>query len=688
MPEENAGVLSTPLQLARPEAEWPPVRCCPSLQAPQGPLVDFLTSGYGYDEESVGAAVRLGNEHFGRRELPRAVDFYGAAYEIGRLHFDYKPLMHDLILRRVICYSMLGDLQKALSEADLALRVIPNSAVVIMYRGLIHAKLGDADEANRNFQYAVALCRELRDLVDSLVAFFMLAQGHCDRAIQICTQVLQRQPKYAAGLLVRGDAYKFHPSGYFSRQAADDYTTLMDIDPELQPLLGDLMTPQQHARFDELVLRFHPRLKYQGPRLYTEYPMCTEMRKHRPFLVAALVFYFVGKLKTCVRSTLLVQNVERRNEELLQARAAAEQKVRNLVATQQRLAAVESSAFSEVWGPADPDHSHVRRYRRYWMERPLGFPKRPPQEDDDGSPPPPLNLDPTPEMLRQASNRSSVGMDPNGANGGDRAAEGERGEEAAWEWHALSPLTRLPPEASPATLFLGPVASPDMKSKEIRQESEELGHSAADVLLETPAVSDEPHPTAKKLSSEGRYAKRPPIQKLGTDWNDSQWLNKALELAATFSKMEGLPKDADVAQPVGKAVPQPPACNAWLRVQAAAGEDAEQQVNLADAMEKQTFDVLHDWFTPLDRIYEVCDMGPFHVEPEALVAASGMAGAPGHSYVVPRQRPRPRSATPRLNMGGGGYNVPMRTEEAMQYSDSFLKRYQGRLINTSLPPMG
>merc|ERR1719210_2782468 len=99
----------------------------------------------------------------------------------------------------------------------------------------------------------------------------------------------------------------------------------------------------------------------------------------------------MAKLKTCVRSTQLVQNVEARNEELLAARASAERKVRQLVETQQRLAAVESSSYSEVWGPADPDHVHVKKYRRYWMGRPLGFPRRPQDQED---PPPQGQLSP------------------------------------------------------------------------------------------------------------------------------------------------------------------------------------------------------------------------------------------------------------------------------------------------------
>eukprot|EP00405_Crypthecodinium_cohnii_P025934 CAMPEP_0206497832 /NCGR_PEP_ID=MMETSP0324_2-20121206/50513_1 /ASSEMBLY_ACC=CAM_ASM_000836 /TAXON_ID=2866 /ORGANISM="Crypthecodinium cohnii, Strain Seligo" /LENGTH=499 /DNA_ID=CAMNT_0053983663 /DNA_START=169 /DNA_END=1665 /DNA_ORIENTATION=- len=445
-----------------PDAEsngegWPPLRCTPSLRAPQGPLVEFLTSGYGYDSRSVAAALALGNEHFEKRELTRAINYYGAAYEIGRLHFDYKPLMHDLVLRRVICFSLAGDFQQAMKESELALQVMPNSAPALLYQGLLHSKMGQADEANAKFQGAVAVARGLRDTVDALVALLMLAQGHNDRCIQICTHTLQRCPQHTLTLLVRGDAYKFHASGYFARQAADDYTALLQVDSSLEDLLGERPSMALHTRFDELLLRFEPRVSKDGPRPYEEYPLCLMSRKHRPFLVASYVLVAVAKLKASVRSTQLVQDVSKRNAELLQARASAERKVRQLVEAQQKLATSDVSPQSEVWGPADPA-SRVRRYRRYWMEKPLGFPRR--SESSDS----------LPAAGAGAQGRSlSPGIDERGLSSMTSEAQGWRHAEAssgeplasrlahlqqAWSRPtsaAQSP--RVPAEEAPALLY-------------------------------------------------------------------------------------------------------------------------------------------------------------------------------------------------------------------------------------------
>jgi len=694
------------------QQDFPPLRCTPSLQAPQGPLVDFLTGGYGYDDQSVAAAVQQGNAHFEKRELPKALDYFGAAYEIGRLHFDYKPLMHDLVVRRILCFSMMGDLQQALHEHELALRVVPHSATALLLAGMIYSKLGDADNANQSFQRAVAQCRELRDLIDCVVATFMLAQGHCDRAIQICSQVLTRQPKYAFALLVRGDAYKFHASGYFARQAADDYTALLEIDPSLQALSGERITQQQHSRIDELVLCFHPRLKAEGPRSYDQYPMCAVYRKRRPFLVVAFVLFATAKLKTCVRSTQLVQNVQQRNEELLQARAAAERKVRQLADTQQRLASVESSSFCEVWGPADPDHVHVRKYRRYWMERPLGFPKRELGKDDS----PPGSRSPSPPKRTY-----ELPKDP--------AMFGHGGQQQPLPPPITSPgRSPLPPEHVPALLFAqpddgsgrsgGPPGASAGALRRIQVAPTEAAKSsafsgemaAADLLLASEEPSTPPHPTAQKLSTERTYLVKPPPQKLGHDWNEQQWLAKALELADAFdsgtqsrvdqklpmtlamregqtaadvaSKMlrphaeEPTPGQKNAASPVKSLPPS----LAVLRVPGPGS--ATREVNLTDAMVEFGFDAIPDWFTAVDRIYELSEMEAFRNEPESLAATPGLAGAPGYSYVVHRA---PRREREQKSPGRSAF-VPGHEVVGEPDPDEVIeRRYRDRLLAASAP---
>eukprot|EP00929_Paragymnodinium_shiwhaense_P063050 TRINITY_DN31525_c0_g1_i3.p1 TRINITY_DN31525_c0_g1~~TRINITY_DN31525_c0_g1_i3.p1 ORF type:complete len:955 (-),score=216.60 TRINITY_DN31525_c0_g1_i3:73-2937(-) len=362
-----------------------PRRCSsPSLQVSQGLLVDFLTGGYGYDQRSVKAALDLGNASFEQRQLRQAADYYAAAYELGRLVYVYPPLLHDLLLRRVLCHSMLGDLNSALREVDLAFEVLANSATAMLLKAVVLAKMQDTDNAMHWFQKAVAGAEELRDLVDCCVAFFSLEKGLVDHATGICNKVLARSPGEPLVLLLRGDSYVAHPSGYYKQEANDDYAVVLQQDRSLQLFCADPRSGAKPVvcgkdRIDELLLRFHPWLQVQGPVAYAAYPLC---RQRRPLLVAAFVLYAIGKLRSFVRSSRLVRSVWKQREELLLQRAAAERRMQQLVEAQRKVAAVES--HSQVWGPADPDHVLVRKYRRYWMERPLDFPLRGAKQLGDG----------------------------------------------------------------------------------------------------------------------------------------------------------------------------------------------------------------------------------------------------------------------------------------------------------------
>jgi len=212
---------------------------------------------------------------------------------------------------------------------------------------------------------------------------------------------------------------------------------------------------------------------------------------------------------------------------------------------------------------------------------------------------------------------------------------------------------------------------------------------AADLLLSTRAPSTPPHPCAQKLSQEAVYAERPPPQKLGANWTESQWLAKALELADTFASLghgTGAP-DPDLAPPRSpRAVPPAPFCDTKVLMRDG------KEVSLVEKLRNEELQGLPDWFTPLDRIYEVCDMGVFHVDAEPMAAERGVAGAPGYSYIVPRSTSKPRR--PRghfVGTGGGASPATMRDEQAeagFMSSEALLRRYQNRILQTTLPTAG
>ncbi|CAE7199423.1 Comt [Symbiodinium natans] len=313
--------------------EWPP-RCPLPLEAIQQLLIHYLASGRGYDDASVAAAASEGNRFFQQKDFGRALDLYGIAYEVGRLHYAYRPLLHDLLLRRILCHSLLGRFEQALQECHTAAWLIPHEATCQLLFGVIYSKLGRGEEANSSFQQAVATCWDLRDLVDCLIAFFTKQHGFMDRAIRICTQVLKRNPRYPLAMLVRGDTHKCNQASKTARHSATaDYTALLELDFSYQAILcRQAPKPANHTRADELLLSFHPFLQMQTPRPYASYALC---RRKDPLVVASLVLLAVTKLRIMSTSGKMLRSVQQAYDELLEQRAQLQRKVYGLMLTQQ-----------------------------------------------------------------------------------------------------------------------------------------------------------------------------------------------------------------------------------------------------------------------------------------------------------------------------------------------------------------
>jgi len=255
---------------------------------------------------------------------------------------------------------------------EVAEQIIPNTSVVKVLKGLLYLKgsLSPQDQRDKHLttamewlqsaasQHKAPLREPLQDLVECLQAHAALSRGDCDSAIEICSKVLSRSGVHAFALLVRGDACKFHVSGHFEREAAEDYAAVLRLDANLQPLLGIHFKLAPPTRLEELALRFHPFLDKQGPRPYEEYPMYAAYSRRQNFFAAAWVIHFVASLKVRVKSSRLRRSVQAHSRglwRLMEERTAA--------------LADHESTTGEVWGPYDPD-SKCKRYRRYWMERP------------------------------------------------------------------------------------------------------------------------------------------------------------------------------------------------------------------------------------------------------------------------------------------------------------------------------
>ncbi|CAK0807391.1 unnamed protein product, partial [Prorocentrum cordatum] len=129
------------------------------------------------------------------------------SYEIARLHFDYRPLLFDLVLRRVLCLSMLGQTEQGLEEASLAEQIVPFTAVARVLLAVLCSKLGNDDDAFIHLQRANEIEEDSADFFQCAVALLRLHKGNCEQAIEICSKVLQRNPIDPFALLVLPNAY-------------------------------------------------------------------------------------------------------------------------------------------------------------------------------------------------------------------------------------------------------------------------------------------------------------------------------------------------------------------------------------------------------------------------------------------------------------------------------------------------
>jgi len=632
------------------------------LEAVQELLIDYLSSGQGYDDESVAAAVSEGNEFFQRKDFSRACASFGIAYEIGRHHYVYRPLLHDLLLRRILCHSLLGHFDAALQEIEKAFWLIPHQATAHVIAGVVYSKLGMVTEANAAFQQAVASQRDLKDFVDSMVAFFWLQHSHADRAIRICSQVLQRSPKCPFALLIRGDAYKFGLANTQAsrRNAAADYADLLELDLGYQALIGrQVADPSRHTHADELLLSFHPTLQMQAPKAYHQYALC---RRKDPFLVATLVVLAVCKLRLLLSSGQVVRKVQEAYEELLEQRAELQRKVHFLLQSQRQ--SIASPLANQVYGPIDPENPHCRRYRRYWMEQP---PRTKPQEPvkDAGPPPPSLRRqqalllaqqDAEAEYPRPQQQRPQVGLrvDRRPAD----FIEQPQVQQAPQPAPAVAVRVQRPVDETRESQFrrgegAGPRPGPEQpaaaamadhgpwqvqgKAPKVSgwTQSEKVEPLAdpfesTEISMGPEAACREPPLLPSMAPVKATAASVPPRPSQIQGWTEEQWLMKAQELLKTYGIDTRQPTLSAKEEFRSTEAPIPPPNDIF-----STGPGLKSN-KLMQKLDEHGLEYLQDWYTPLDRVHKVRDLAMCRASVEAPVAVSGLLGVPGHSYVVPR----------------------------------------------------
>jgi len=166
--------------------------------------------------------------------------------------------------------------------------------------------------------------------------------------------------------------------------------------------------------------------------------------------------------------------------------------------------------------------------------------------------------------------------------------------------------------------------------------------------------------------------------KIGAGWTQHQWFLKGLELADSFSTGSGsldlqkaascqVPKMAD-HQPCREQSPPPP--SKLVRFNINSGE----KENLIGTVEREGFDAFSDWYSALDRIYDITDLALVSEKPEPLVGDAHKVGTPGLSYLICKSPPQNHHAT-----SSDQEDARIKAHEAL------VNRYQNRLLVTSLP---
>jgi tetratricopeptide (TPR) repeat protein len=106
---------------------------------------------------------------------------------------------------RGIAYGGMGDFERAISDFESVMRIVPEHGLAYYYRGIIYGKTGDFDRAISDFDTALRLSSDFTS-VYYVRGLAYLGQGNFDRAIQDLIHAIEPDTKVEV-CLVRGFVY-------------------------------------------------------------------------------------------------------------------------------------------------------------------------------------------------------------------------------------------------------------------------------------------------------------------------------------------------------------------------------------------------------------------------------------------------------------------------------------------------
>ena len=148
----------------------------------------------------VGAFINRAIAYKAKGDLERAITDYNEAIRLD-------PKYADAYYNRAIAYKAKGDLDRAIADYNEAIRLNPNDALAYNNRGIAYRAKGELDRAIADYDEAIRL--DPRDaLAYNNRGIAYQAKGDFGRAIADYDEAIRREPKDALARYNRGIAYK------------------------------------------------------------------------------------------------------------------------------------------------------------------------------------------------------------------------------------------------------------------------------------------------------------------------------------------------------------------------------------------------------------------------------------------------------------------------------------------------
>jgi len=105
-----------------------------------------------------------------------------------------KPFLADIYFQRGINYRKAGDWEKAISEYQKAVELVPSFIRVYYRQGFAYAVIGDVDKAISAYKKVIDLAPDFAR-VQANIAFLYKEKGERDKAIRAYQRALELNPR-------------------------------------------------------------------------------------------------------------------------------------------------------------------------------------------------------------------------------------------------------------------------------------------------------------------------------------------------------------------------------------------------------------------------------------------------------------------------------------------------------------